>query len=104
MASHTKVVNLTDGRHIKRSQAMGRVEQCISEWIEENVSIRDLTLRESIARRSEQARLNVPLANAEIPGVVFEPPANAQAATRREHQLLAEANAFATGFLGKNPL
>jgi hypothetical protein len=104
MASNARILNLTNGRRIKRNQALGRVEQCISAWVEPNVSIRDLTLQESIAKRSEEARASVPLASAEIPGLVFEPPANAIAGTRLEHQRLAEANAFAIGFLGKNPL
>ena len=92
MASHTKVVNLTSGNRIKRNQALGRVEQCISEWVEENVSIRDLTLKESIARRSEQARLNERLAKAEIPGTVFDPPPEALAAARRERRLAMDAD------------
>ena len=104
MASNTRILNLSNGRHIKRGQALGRVAQCISEWVEPNVSIRDLTLRESIAKRSELATLTVALASAEIPGVVFEPPLSAQAATREEHRLLAEANAWAAGASGKNPL
>lgn len=92
MASHTKVVNLTSGNRIKRNQALGRVEQCLSEWVEENVSIRDLTLRECIARRSEQVQLGLPLAKAETGGTVFDPPADALAATRREKRLAMDAD------------
>lgn len=77
---------------------MGRVAQCISAWVEEGITIRDLTLRECIAARSMQSRLQEPFPASEIPGVVFEAPAASQAATQREQRLASEANAFAAGF------
>lgn len=42
--------------------------------MEVGVSVRDLSLAESIAVRNEQAKLREPLVYAEIPGLVFDGP------------------------------
>jgi len=57
MCAHGKVLNISTNQRIKRSQARNRVEQCLSAWVEDGLSIRDLTLAERVAARSEQARL-----------------------------------------------
>lgn len=79
MASHTRVINLTTGNRLKRSQASNRVQQRISEWVDEGFSIRDLTLAEMVEERSIQssaeAQEAINLGNTEIPGLVYEPPA-----------------------------
>ena len=94
MGTHAKVLNTTSNMRIKRSQAMRRVEQCISTWVD-SFTIRDLSLAERVHARSEKARLEEALALAELPGLKFQPPANAQESTRREYHLVAEANRFA---------
>src|SRR5579875_1076831 len=105
MASHTKVLNISSGLRIKRSQAYRRIEQCVSEWVEDGVSIRDLTVAEMIAARSMQARagqrrehererLGVDLGHVELPGVVFRLGDN-RAAVSREMALARDAQRFA---------
>jgi len=94
MASNTKVTNLTGGRRIKRSQAIGRVEHCVSVWVEYGISIRDLTLAESIAARSAQTKLYPSPPFAEQPGLVYRVPDYMQAAHRRSLQLIGAANQF----------
>jgi hypothetical protein len=60
MASSARVTVLSStGDHlctIKLNQALGRIEQCISAWVEEGRTIRDLTLAERVQARSEQAK------------------------------------------------
>jgi hypothetical protein len=96
MASHSRIINLTNGFRIKRSQALGRIEQCISEWVEEGVSIRDLTLAQRVARRAQQSKEREPLAFVELPNVVYRPPIGAQAAYYESKRLAFEANRFAS--------
>lgn len=67
---------------------------CAATWVDEGVSIRNLTLPESIAARNEQARLREPLEFAEIHGLRFDPPASGVSATRREGKLLWAAHDF----------
>jgi hypothetical protein len=90
-----RVCNITRNVRLKFSQALKAVESCACAWVEEGVSIRDLSLAEAIAARNKQAQLRQALALAEIPGLRFQPPAYAQESTRREYQLAAEANKFA---------
>ena len=75
------------------------MHNCAATWAEEGVSIRNLTLAESIAARNEQARLREPLAYAEIHGLRFDPPETGIAATRREGKLLRDAHEFASCLL-----
>lgn len=110
MAAHTRVLNVTRNCWMKQSQALRAIENCAYAWEEFGVSIRALTVAEAIAARNEQARLSIGLIywvegkdgkmiakpySAEIPGVVFQPPARAEAATRNELRLAWEANRFA---------
>lgn len=94
MASNPRILNLSNGHRVKRNQALGRVAQCISAWVEPNMSIRDLTLRECIEARSAQARIAVPLAPVELLGIIFEGPAASQAATLQERRLASEADRY----------
>ncbi len=96
MASCVRVENKTNGCWYKRRHAERAVENCSAAWIEYGVSIRNLTLAESIAARNEQSRLREPLPFAEIHGLTFDPPASGVAATRREGSLLWAAHQFAT--------
>lgn len=75
---------------IKRSQALRRIDQCISAWVDD-FSIRDLSLAERVKARSDKARLEEALAFAEIPGLRVENLPN----LRTEMKLAAEANKFA---------
>jgi hypothetical protein len=96
VASHTKVLNLTTGCRIKRSQAVNRIEQCTSEWVETGFSIRDLTLAESIQFRSNQARLRAPLSSPELPGLRYAPPAteNTHTFLNNRRSLITQAREF----------
>jgi hypothetical protein len=92
MASNQRIFNESRRWFIKRSQAIGRVEHCVSAWVEFGVSIRDLSLAESNAKRSEQMR--EPLEWAEMPGLIYRPSERGQVATRQGYALIREANDF----------
>jgi hypothetical protein len=79
----------------KPERAERAIYNCSAKWLEEGVSIRSLTLAESIAARNVQAQLREPLAYAEIHGLRYDPPASGVSATRREGRLLWEAHQFA---------
>ena len=96
MASNARILNLSNNRTVKRSQAIGRVEQCISVWVERNVSIRDLSNSERIQARSIQAREQLELEHAELPGITYQPAIGAQAAYAIERRMSYEANRFYT--------
>jgi hypothetical protein len=95
MASHTRVTNLTTGHRIKRSQAANRVEQCLSEWVNEGFTIRDLALNEMVQRRSVQSQAEERLASAELPGIVYESPVSAKAYEIEHRGMVQAANQFA---------
>jgi hypothetical protein len=95
MACHTKVLNISSNRRIKRRQAIGRVEHCVSAWVEFGFSIRDLSLAESIAKRNEQATMREPLEWAECPGLIYRADERNQAQTRQGYELVKAANQFA---------
>jgi hypothetical protein len=92
MSSHPKVINLTTGCRIKRSQAKGRVENCVSAWVDEGFTIRDLTLAERVTARSVQAKAQEPFSMAELPGVVFKEPASASNSAAIRAALVHQAN------------
>ncbi|WP_035350851.1 hypothetical protein [Edaphobacter aggregans] len=94
MTYRAKVLNLTTGRRIRRSQAAGRVEQCISAWVEDRISIRDLSLSEVVAARSAQTCLSGPLARAEWRGVVYRPDERNEASHREEMLHMRDANTW----------
>ena len=99
MTKSNRVRNLTRGFTIKRNQALAAIENCAAAWVVEGESVRDLTLAESITKRNEQARNREPLANAEIPGIIFKPCIAGQSATQRSYQLVAAANQFCAGII-----
>lgn len=72
MNGNFRVLNITRGFSIKYKHALKGIKECACTWVEYGVSVRDLTLAESIAARNEQARLAEPLPFAELPGLVFE--------------------------------
>jgi len=95
MAKRTRVFNLTAKRYLKRNQAIGRVEQCLSVWVEEGSSIRDLTLREIVTARSEKTRKCAPIPFAELPGLIYRASERNEFGNRQQVRLMHEANAFA---------
>ena len=82
----------------------GRVERafdmCAIAWVEEGVTVRNLTLQEAIIARNTRARLLEPMPYAELPGIRFDPPVSGVPATRRENILLWEAQNFFAGVRG----
>jgi hypothetical protein len=49
MASHTKILNISRNKLLKRSQAQHFVDAGVSEWLESGDMIRDLTRAERLA-------------------------------------------------------
>lgn len=94
MTNNARILNLTRKFSLKYKQALKAVDNCACAWVEPGVSIRDLTLAESITRRNEQARQREPLESAEIPGLVFQPPVTGQAYARAGYELVKRANSF----------
>ena len=91
MAKSPRVVNVTRGLHWKFRRAEKAVFECACEWVEYGVSVRDLTLAESISKRNLQAANREPLAYAEIPGLVFTGPTD-YGLIRDAHKFAAEAS------------
>jgi hypothetical protein len=94
MTKNKRIFNVSRGYSLKRGAAERAIQECSAAWVEEGVSIRNLTLAESIAARNEQARHAEPLPFAEIPGLRFEPTLSGTAATRRERLLTWQAHEF----------
>ena len=92
MSNNQRVLNVTRGYSMKHKQACRAVENCTSAWVEFGVSIRDLSLAESIAARNEQAQHREPLPMIEIAGVIFIPPSSAQTKYADRYQLVQQAN------------
>ena len=90
MAPDPRILNLTRNFRLKRKQAERAIENCACAWVEFGVSVRDLTLAESIAARNKQASEREPLANAEIPGITFQ-----HSGSRTERMLAFQADRFA---------
>jgi len=95
MTNNARVFNVTRRFSLKYKQALKAVENCACAWVEIGVSIRDLTLAESITARNKQAQQREPLAFAEIPGLIFQPPIQSQATHRQSFGLIVQANKFA---------
>jgi hypothetical protein len=70
MSSNDRIYNVTRGYSMRGKQALRAVDNCAMAWVEVGRSVRDLTLRESIAARSKQASDREPLPMAEIPGIM----------------------------------
>jgi hypothetical protein len=91
MSQSPRVKNLTRNLHWKFRRAEKAVYECACDWVEYGVSVRDLTLAESIAARNVQAKNREPLAYAEIPGLVFNGPIPTDySLIRAAHQLCAQ--------------
>lgn len=95
MASNARIVNISNGFRLKRSHADRAIRNCAAAWVEMGVSIRSLTLAESIDARKHQAVLREPLPFAEIHGLRFEPPSSGVAAARAGYHMVREAVDFA---------
>jgi len=96
MTNNSRVFNETRRFGMKHKQAVRAVERCSCAWVEFGVSVRDLTLAESIARRNHQAAVREPLAFAELPNCVYRPAERNQAAHRQGYDLVRQANQFAS--------
>ena len=94
MPKFHRVSNINRGYSLKFAQAEKAVDACACAWVEYGVSIRDLSLAESISARNQQAQMREPLANAELPGVIFQPPTNATASNRESANLRRAAVLF----------
>lgn len=95
MASHARIFNLTRRYSLKHKQALRAVDNCACAWVEFGISVRDLTLAESIAARNKQATLREPLPFVELPGIIFRPAVGRESATRAGYLTIQAANQFA---------
>ena len=87
MSQDTRILNITRNFRLKRNQALRAIEQCACAWVEVNVSVRDLTIAESIQARNKQAAERELLDASELPDITFKPPIGAEAAYRQERRL-----------------
>jgi hypothetical protein len=94
MSKALAVFNVTRGYSFGVKQAWKAVENCACAWVEPGVSIRDLTLREAIAARAEQAKNREPLPYAEVPGLRFQVPPKMNGAEWQSRLLAYEATLF----------
>ena len=99
MGNNSRVLNVSRGFSLKHKQALRAVENCACAWVEFGVTIRDLTLAESITARNEQARVSEPLCSSELPGLRYEAPETKLHADfwQKRSDLLKQAGAFASG-------
>jgi hypothetical protein len=74
MASHHRILNITNGFYLKPTQVYRGIENCAFAWVEVGITCRNLTIEESLASLNEQAKIREPLVYAEIPGIVFDGP------------------------------
>jgi hypothetical protein len=110
LALYARVFNVSRQYSMKHKQALRAVENCACAWVEFGVSIRDLTLAESIAARNQQTQKPLGLVYivegkggkliskpifSELPTCVYRPTERNQAQTREGHQLVKAANQFA---------
>lgn len=95
MSKAPRILNLTRGFHLKRSQAERAIENCAAVWVEEGKTIRDVTLAEAIALRNRQTKAREPLAFSEIHGLRFQPPATDTLDPQAKRELIQSANWFA---------
>jgi hypothetical protein len=94
MQKDPRVLNITRGFRLRFNQACKAVENCACAWVDVGVSIRDLTLAESIAARARQAKDREPLPYSEIHGLKFEAPLGGDVAYRQGRVLAYEASLF----------
>jgi hypothetical protein len=89
-----RVINLSRGFRLRFNQARKAVENCACAWVEVGVSVRDLTLAESISARVQQAKDREPLPYSEVHGLRFDPPAGTAGAEWQSRLLAYEASLF----------
>jgi hypothetical protein len=95
MAKSLSVSNVSRGYSVRLNQARKAVQNCACAWVEAGVSVRDLTLAESIAARVQQAKDRAPLPYSEVPGLRFDPPYGTAGAEWQSRLLAFEASVFA---------
>jgi hypothetical protein len=100
MAKTLSVFNVTRGYSVRLNQARKAIENCACVWVEHGQSIRDLTLRESIAARAEQTKNREPLPYAEVPGLRFQVPPKMNGAEWQSRLLAYEATLFVENVKG----
>ena len=93
MTNNTRISH-DRGFTLKAKQALKAVANGSAMWIEYGVSIRQSTLEEKIAAINKQATEREPIADAEIAGLTFQPPARCAESARNEMRLAWEANKF----------
>jgi hypothetical protein len=91
----SRVLNITRGFRLRPNQARKAIQNCACAWVEYGVSVRDLTLAESIAARVQQAKDRAPLPYSEVPGLRFDPPYGTAGAEWQSRLLAHEASLFA---------
>jgi len=89
-----RVLNLTTKCYLKVRQAEGRIEHCVSEWVVQGKSIRDLNLAQIVQKRSIVAKQSEPIAWSELPGLIYQPAPLNLASTRQSYAILKQANQF----------
>lgn len=89
--SQTRILNISRGFRLKPNQAYRAIENGACEWVELGISIRDLTLAESIDFRNKQAAVREPLEYAEIPGIKYD--------GKTDYNLIRQAHEFATSVI-----
>ena len=96
-----------EGIYVKLSTARTWVEQCVCEWVRPNVSIRELTREERLARMSQniatigqlrdtraESRRDHYLPPLEPNGCKFIPPASSKTSLREINTWIREAREF----------
>lgn len=100
MPKDSRVFNVTRGFHLRFNQARKAVENCACTWVEYGLSIRDLTLSESISARDQQAKNREPMPYAEVFGLKFDPPIGTAGAEWQSRLLAYEATLFVENVKG----
>ncbi len=100
MPKDPRVLNISRGFRLRFNQACKAVDQCACTWVEHGVSVRDLTLSESIAARAVQAKNREPLPYAEVPGLRFQVPPKMNGAEWQSRLLAFEASLFVDSVRG----
>lgn len=104
MPQDPRVLNITRGFRLRFNQARKAVENCACAWVDVGISIRDLTLAESIAARSQQAKDREPLPYAEVHGLTFSPAPGTDRAHRESRVLAYEASLFVEDMTRMSPV
>jgi hypothetical protein len=81
-----RILNITRGYHMSAQRASRGVAECSFAWVEQGVSVRNLTLAESVAARATQEKVYDPLPYSEIPGIKFS--------GSTDYALVADAHKF----------